>query len=134
MDHAVVCLPLAQEWTVLVGDLELVDTAIPDDPFKLLIQSIVDYAIYMLDPTGMVTSWNVGAERIKGFQADEIVGKHFSTFYTAEDQAAGVPAKVLEIARTRRKVRRRRLARAQGRIAVLGERGHRSRSKTTKAS
>jgi PAS domain S-box-containing protein len=69
------------------------------DPFKLLVQSIVDYAIYLLDPTGKVTSWNAGAERIKGFQADEIVGRHFSTFYTEEDRKAGVPQKVLETAR-----------------------------------
>jgi PAS domain S-box-containing protein len=69
------------------------------DPFKLLIQSIVDYAIYMLDPNGFVTSWNIGAERIKGFTGEEIIGKHFSTFYTEEDREAGMPAKVLEIAR-----------------------------------
>ena len=69
-----------------------------DEPFRLLVQSIVDYAIYMLDPSGKVTSWNAGAERIKGFQADEIVGKHFSTFYTEEDRKAGVPQKVLDTA------------------------------------
>jgi PAS domain S-box-containing protein len=69
------------------------------DPFKLLIQSIVDYAIYMLDPSGYVTSWNAGAERIKGFQTDEIIGQHFSKFYTEEDREAGMPQKVLETAR-----------------------------------
>jgi PAS domain S-box-containing protein len=69
------------------------------DPSKLLIQSIVDYAIYMLDPKGFVTSWNAGAERIKGFQTEEIVGKHFSTFYTEEDRKAGMPQKVLDTAR-----------------------------------
>ena len=69
------------------------------DPFKLLVQSIVDYAIYMLDPNGFVTSWNAGAERIKGFQTEEILGKHFSTFYTEEDRAAEMPQKVLETAR-----------------------------------
>ena len=73
--------------------------SISDDPFKLLVQSIVDYAIYMLDPKGVVTSWNAGAERIKGFQTEEIVGKHFSQFYTEEDRKAGLPKKVLEIAR-----------------------------------
>jgi PAS domain S-box-containing protein len=70
-----------------------------DDPFKLLVQSIVDYAIYMLDPSGRVTSWNPGAERIKGYSADEVIGKHFSIFYTPEDRAAGLPEKVLETAR-----------------------------------
>src|SRR5690242_10453697 len=69
------------------------------DPFKLLIQSIVDYAIYMLDTKGNVTSWNAGAERIKGFQTDEIVGKHFSEFYTEEDREARVPQQVLETAK-----------------------------------
>ena len=69
------------------------------DPFKLLVQSIVDYAIYMLDLNGFVTSWNAGAERIKGFQTEEIVGKHFSTFYTEEDREAGMPQKVLDTAR-----------------------------------
>ena len=69
------------------------------DPFKLLVQSIVDYAIYMLDPNGFVTSWNAGAERIKGFQTEEIVGKHFSTFYTEEDREAGMPQKVLDTAK-----------------------------------
>src|SRR5947209_7818515 len=72
---------------------------ISEDPFRLLVESILDYAIYMLDPNGVVTSWNAGAERIKGFQTDEIIGKHFSTFYTDEDRKAGMPEKVLETAR-----------------------------------
>ena len=80
------------------GDLESVDLS-TSDPFKLLIQSIVDYAIYMLSPDGIVTSWNAGAERIKGFQTEEIVGQHFSKFYTDEDRKAGLPRKVLETAR-----------------------------------
>jgi len=81
------------------GGSGLVDNVLTDDPFKLLIQSIVDYAIYMLDPEGNVTSWNVGAERIKGFQTEEIVGQHFSKFYTDEDREARVPERVLETAR-----------------------------------
>jgi PAS domain S-box-containing protein len=75
-----------------------VNEALTNDPFRLLVQSIVDYAIYLLDTEGNVTSWNAGAERIKGFQTDEIVGRHFSQFYTEEDRAAGVPQQVLETA------------------------------------
>jgi PAS domain S-box-containing protein len=75
-----------------------VKTRTSEEPFKLLVQSIVDYAIYMLDPNGFVTSWNSGAERIKGFQTEEIVGQHFSTFYTEEDRVAGVPQRVLATA------------------------------------
>ena len=67
--------------------------------FRLLVQGVVDYAIYMLDPAGIVTSWNAGAERIKGYQAHEVVGQHFSQFYTPEDRAAGQPDKSLETAR-----------------------------------
>jgi len=78
----------------------LPDDDISEDSFRLLVQSIVDYAIYMLDPDGYVTSWNAGAERIKGFQTDEIVGQHFSKFYTDEDREAGMPQKVLETARS----------------------------------
>ena len=81
----------------MAGLTELAD--ISDDPFRLLVQSIVDYAIYILDPTGRVTSWNAGAERIKGFNADEVIGKHFSLFYTEEDRKAGTPDRVLETAR-----------------------------------
>jgi PAS domain S-box-containing protein len=83
----------------LAGNLKLASRTISDDPFRLLVQSILDYAIYMLDPNGYVTSWNSGAERIKGFKSKEIVGKHFSTFYTREDRDAGVPTTVLETAR-----------------------------------
>ena len=65
----------------------------------LLISSIRDYAIYLLDAEGRVSSWNAGAERFKGYQADEIVGQHFSRFHTPEDQARGVPAAALRTAR-----------------------------------
>src|SRR4051812_9800666 len=71
-----------------------------EDPFRLLVQSVVDYAIYMLDTSGLVTSWNAGAERIKGFATEEILGKHFSTFYTEEDREAGIPQRALETARS----------------------------------
>jgi PAS domain S-box-containing protein len=65
---------------------------------ELLIQSVVDYAIYMLDPLGTVASWNPGAERIKGYTPDEIIGEHFSRFYTDEDRDLGLPGKALAIA------------------------------------
>jgi PAS domain S-box-containing protein len=60
---------------------------------------VTDYAIYMLDPEGKISSWNAGAERFKGYAAEEIIGQHFSRFYTEEDLAAGIPAKALETAR-----------------------------------
>ncbi|MBE7157139.1 MAG: PAS domain S-box protein [Rhodospirillales bacterium] len=65
---------------------------------QLLIQGVVDYAIYMLDPQGFVTSWNPGAERIKGYMAEEIIGEHFSRFYTDEERAAGIPSQALRTA------------------------------------
>jgi PAS domain S-box-containing protein len=68
--------------------------------FRLLVQGVTDYAIYMLSLEGTVTNWNSGAERIKGYTQDEIVGSHFSRFYTPEDQAAGVPRRALSTAAT----------------------------------
>jgi PAS domain S-box-containing protein len=67
--------------------------------FRLLVQGVTDYAIFMLDPEGVITNWNTGAQRIKGYTADEIVGRHFSTFYTPEDIDAQVPSRALETAR-----------------------------------
>ncbi|HEY0420604.1 MAG TPA: PAS domain S-box protein [Acetobacteraceae bacterium] len=66
--------------------------------YELLVQGVVDYAIYMLDPEGRVVSWNPGAERIKGYAAEEIIGEHFSRFYVDEDRAAGVPREALRTA------------------------------------
>lgn len=68
--------------------------------YQRLVQSVVDYAIYMLDVEGRVSSWNPGAERAKGYTADEILGEHFSRFYTPEDVDMRVPWKALETART----------------------------------
>jgi PAS domain S-box-containing protein len=68
--------------------------------FRLLINGLIDYSLFMLDPSGIVTSWNAGAERIKGYQATEIIGHHFSRFFTDEDRALGKPAKALETAAT----------------------------------
>lgn len=66
-----------------------------EERFRLLVEGVVDYAIFMLDPAGNVASWNVGAERIKGYRAEEIMGRHFSTFYPPEAIAEGKPARVL---------------------------------------
>jgi PAS domain S-box-containing protein len=68
------------------------------DPFRLLIEAVKDYGIFMLDPAGNVTSWNPGAEKSKGYSAAEILGKHLSSFYSAEDIAVGKPAHALEVA------------------------------------
>ena len=68
--------------------------------YRLLIDAVTDYAIYMLDPSGFVTSWNPGAQRFKGYLAAEIIGRHFSCFYTPEDQAVGLPARALQTAVT----------------------------------
>ena len=69
-----------------------------EEVFRLLVESSRDYAIFMLDPTGHVVSWNAGAQIIKGYQAREIIGKHFSTFYPEEDIRSGKPALELETA------------------------------------
>lgn len=66
--------------------------------YRLLVEAVTDYAIYMLDVNGIVTSWNPGARRFKGYEEAEILGQHFSRFYTEEDRQAGVPAKALATA------------------------------------
>lgn len=68
------------------------------DDCRLLVESVVDYAIFMLDLDGHVATWNIGAERIKGYRADEIIGAHFSRFFTEEDLTAGKPKRELELA------------------------------------
>ncbi|HRF09621.1 MAG TPA: PAS domain S-box protein [Xanthobacteraceae bacterium] len=69
-----------------------------EQQFRLLVEGVTDYAIYMLDPDGRVASWNTGAERIKGYSASEILGQHFSRFYTEEERLAGAPQRALETA------------------------------------
>jgi len=70
-----------------------------DGRYRLLIEAVTDYAIYMLDPNGIVTSWNPGAQRFKGYTAGEIIGQHFSRFYSETDRNDGLPARALETAR-----------------------------------
>src|SRR5215471_1881183 len=67
--------------------------------YRLLIEAVTDYAIFLLDPSGIVTTWNPGAQRFKGYRPHEIIGQHFSRFYTEEDQKAGLPARALETAK-----------------------------------
>jgi PAS domain S-box-containing protein len=74
---------------------QLIDT---ERRFHLLVDAVTDYAIFMLDAEGRVVNWNRGAERIKGYGREEIIGQHFSRFYTATDRAAGVPARALSTA------------------------------------
>ena len=66
--------------------------------FRLLVDSAIDYAIFMLDTEGRVVTWNAGAERIKGYRAEEIRGRHYSCFYPEEARRAGTPAHLLEVA------------------------------------
>jgi PAS domain S-box-containing protein len=74
-----------------------------EERYRLLLQSVTDYAIFMLDRDGVVANWNAGARRIKGYEAGEIVGRHFSRFYTEEDRDAGLPARALATAAERGK-------------------------------
>lgn len=69
-----------------------------EERFRALVEAVLDYAIFMLDATGRVTTWNLGAERVKGYKADEIIGKHFSCFYPEEDVEAGKPQRLLKVA------------------------------------
>ena len=95
-----------------------------EERFRLLVDRVKDYAIFMLTPEGRVASWNEGAKRIKGYDANEIIGEHISRFYEAEagrETLAGSRAR----GRTHdRQLRGRRLAGSQGWHAVLGERRH----------
>ena len=69
-----------------------------EQQFRLLVQGVTDYAIYMLDPTGLVTNWNMGAQRIKGYLPEEIIGRHYSTSFTEEDRQKGAPQRGLDTA------------------------------------
>ena len=69
-----------------------------EERFRLLVESVSDYAIYMLDPVGTITSWNMGAERVKGYKTDEIIGKNFARFYSEDDRIAGLPSRALHSA------------------------------------
>lgn len=78
---------------------DLTERRAAEQRYRLLVDSVQDYSIFSLDANGYVTSWNSGAQRIKGYTAEDIIGKHFSTFYTPEDAEAGMPERVLKTAR-----------------------------------
>jgi PAS domain S-box-containing protein len=67
-----------------------------DEQFRLLVDSVIDYAMFLMDPAGRIVSWNAGAARIKGYEASEVIGRKLSMFYTLTDRTAGVPEKLLE--------------------------------------
>ena len=69
-----------------------------EERYRVLVEAIADYAIYMLDPTGRVATWNPGARRFKGYDAEEILGQYFGRFYTDEDRAVGLPERALRTA------------------------------------
>ena len=71
-----------------------------DERFRMILQNIPDYAIFMIDPQGFITEWSKGAEIVKGYTAEEAIGQHLSIFYTPEDQAAGVVERELQQAAT----------------------------------
>jgi PAS domain S-box-containing protein len=107
----VVITPLQDESGTVIGfakitrDLTerrnaLVELSHSEEQFRMLVQTVRDYAIFRLDAAGRVASWNAGAEAIKGYRPSEIIGSHFSAFYLAEDVATGKPARALEIAAT----------------------------------
>ncbi len=80
-----------------LAQLELLES---ERRFRRLVESVIDYAIFQLDTSGHIATWNAGAERIKGYRADEVIGQHFSRFYTEEDRVADVPQKALQTAAT----------------------------------
>jgi PAS domain S-box-containing protein len=84
-------------FAVSLGDLPASPTE-SEEQFRLLVQGVTDYAIYLLDPHGNITNWNLGGERIKGYRSDEIIGRHFSLFYTEEEREEGEPQHGLDVA------------------------------------
>ena len=81
--------------TRLAGRIAAAASQPTDEQFRLLVESVTEYAIFLLDGTGRVVSWNAGAERIKGYRANDILGRHFSVFHTPEERAAGTPERLL---------------------------------------
>src|SRR5690348_14792197 len=82
-----------------MADIRNENASFDGDRFRMLVQAIRDYAIFMLDPEGRILTWNAGAERIKGYRAEEVIGKHFSIFYAQRDNQSRQTEVELEIAK-----------------------------------
>ncbi len=95
IDTVICGVRAAMTSTQLQPDPRSTVRGVDDDSFRIFIESVRDYALLMLDPTGRIISWNAGAEAIKGYKADEIIGRHFSTFYPPESIESGLPAREL---------------------------------------
>lgn len=97
---AIIETGLTKPYSLLFRELKQGEEALrqSEERFRLLVSGVQDYAIFMLDPDGRVASWNEGAERIKGYHADEIIGEHFSSFYTSEEVNSDKTVKELEVA------------------------------------
>jgi PAS domain S-box-containing protein len=91
-------LRMQMQYSEIAPPVDDLKTLSGEETARLLVNAVTDYAIFMLDSTGRVASWNAGAERFKGYASHEIIGQHFSAFYTPEDQATGLPARVLRTA------------------------------------
>src|SRR6185436_7695614 len=92
-------VPEANSMSLQPNESEKTDDQLQgEERFRLLVESVRDYAIFMLDPQGYVLTWNAGAERIKGYKAREMIGQHFTRFYPADKLAAGLPQHELEVA------------------------------------
>jgi PAS domain S-box-containing protein len=101
------------------------ETQSDEGRYRLLVEGITDYAIYMLDAAGLVTSWNRGAERFKGYSEGEIIGQHFSRFYTEEDKAIDLPQTALRTAREEGRFEQEGWRVRKDGTRFLGARGHR---------
>jgi PAS domain S-box-containing protein len=87
--------------TSVVANVKMLEVALREsnNRFQFLVDAVTDYAIMTLTPEGLIASWNTGAERLKGYTPQEVLGRHFSIFYTAEDRDTGLPQRLLDLAR-----------------------------------
>jgi PAS domain S-box-containing protein len=115
------------------NDMQEKKSVMDEKFYRTLISGISDYAIYMIDPGGHVSSWNAGAKRFKGYVAEEILGEHFSRFYTSEDRAANLPETALQRARWRKASTKRKAGASARTVRVSGPTSSSIRSTTTPA-